>query len=163
MAKLFWVTIELIPEIGRCTMRSAHMAVMAWSPNGRVRSGETVDGLCQLFDLGPTILELAGCEVPRQAWSRTCTLLPALQGPTLDAAQSCVLRAGWRRQEPRPAASSSPAFEVTAGSWFSFKGSTEGQLFDMVADPGEVTDLWSSPEHVDVKREMLDVIRDWLI
>ncbi len=133
--------------------------VIAWSPNGRVRSGETVDGLCQLFDLGPTILELAGCEVPANFEART--LLPALQGrPWTPRTHVFCEQAGDVNLTGCEFITS-----VRSDRWklVHFKGSTEGQLFDMVADPGEINDLWSSPEHVEVKREMLDVIRDWLI
>lgn len=133
--------------------------VIAWSPSGRVRSGETVDGLCQLFDLGPTILELAGCQVPADFEART--LLPALQGrPWTPRTHVFCEQAGDVNLTGCEFITS-----VRSDRWklVHFKGSTEGQLFDMVADPGEINDLWSSPEYVEVKREMLDVIRDWLI
>ncbi|WJH38188.1 DUF4976 domain-containing protein (plasmid) [Aliirhizobium terrae] len=44
-----------------------------------------------------------------------------------------------------------------------FKGSEDGQLFDLESDPKEVCNLWSDPAYADRKRELLDVMRDWLI
>ncbi len=116
------------------------MPMIAWSPNGRVRSGETVDGLCQLMDLGPTILELAGREVPADFEART--LLPALQGrPWTPRSHVFCEQAGDVNLTGCEFITS-----VRSDRWklVHFKGSMEGQLFDMVADPGEVTDLWSS-------------------
>ena len=44
-----------------------------------------------------------------------------------------------------------------------FLGEDYGQLFDMNADPDEVNNLWDDPGQQDRKRDMLDVLRDWLI
>jgi arylsulfatase len=44
-----------------------------------------------------------------------------------------------------------------------FKGSQDGQLFDLENDPKEVRNLWSDAAHLDKRRELLDVLRDWLI
>jgi arylsulfatase len=44
-----------------------------------------------------------------------------------------------------------------------FKGSADGQLFDLENDPKEVKNLWSDPDYAGQKRELLDVMRDWLI
>jgi hypothetical protein len=36
-------------------------------------------------------------------------------------------------------------------------------LFDLVNDPEEVHNLWDDVAHVDKKRELLDVLREWRI
>jgi len=38
-----------------------------------------------------------------------------------------------------------------------------GQLFDPTDDPGEVRNLWGDPGYQDVKRELLDAMREWLV
>ena len=38
-----------------------------------------------------------------------------------------------------------------------------GQLFDLVNDRGEVHNLWDDPVHQEKKRELLDVMREWLV
>ena len=38
-----------------------------------------------------------------------------------------------------------------------------GQLFNLRDDPGEVRNLWGDPDCVGVKRDLLDVLRDWHI
>lgn len=132
--------------------------VIAWSP-GRFKAGATEDGLCQLFDLGPTILELAGCEVPESFEARS--ILGALDGR------------GW---QPRAHVFCEQAGDVNlTGTEFitmvrsrtkklvHFKGADYGQLFDLEADPGEVRNLWDKPEMQATKGELLAVLRDWLI
>jgi arylsulfatase len=132
--------------------------VIAWSP-GRFPANAKIDGLCQLFDLAPTILELAGCAVPESFEART--LLPALEG---------------RDWQPRGHAFCEQAGDVNlTGTEFitmvrsarhklvHFKGAAYGQLFDLQADPGEVVNRWDDPAMAATRAELLDVLRDWLI
>lgn len=132
--------------------------VIAWSP-GRFQAGATVDGLCQLFDLAPTILELAGCAVPESFEART--LLPALEGQA------------W---QPREHVFCEQAGDVNlTGTEFitmvrserhklvHFKGAEYGQLFDLEADPGELVNRWDDPAMLATRDGLLAVLRDWLI
>ncbi len=130
-----------------------------WSTAGRFEGGRQIDGLCQLFDLGPTILEYAGIAPPTSFEARS--LKPALEGGE------------WK---PRAHVFCEQAGDVTlTGADFitgvrskdwklvHFRGSKEGQLFDLKNDPKEVNNLWDSPSHQDKRRELLDVFREWLI
>ncbi len=53
------------------------MPLIVWAP-GRFEGGRRLDELCQLMDIGPAILELAGIEPPASLEAES--LLPALQG-----------------------------------------------------------------------------------
>jgi arylsulfatase len=132
--------------------------VIAWAP-GRIAAGRRIDGLCQLFDLAPTILELAGCNVPESFEAQT--LLPALEG---------------RDWQPREHVFCEQAGDVNlTGTEFitmvrskrhklvHFKGADYGQLFDLEADPGEITNRWADPAMQATKDQLLGVLRDWLI
>ncbi len=132
--------------------------VIAWAP-GRFPAGATIDGLCQLFDLAPTILELAGCAVPESFEART--LLPALDG---------------RDWQPREHVFCEQAGDVNlTGTEFitmvrsarhklvHFKGAAYGQLFDLAVDPTETLNLWDDPALQGTKATLLAVLRDWLI
>jgi arylsulfatase len=123
------------------------------------RRGARIDGLCQLFDLAPTILELAGCNVPESFEAQT--LLPALEG---------------RDWQPREHVFCEQAGDVNlTGTEFitmvrskrhklvHFKGADYGQLFDLEADPGEITNRWADPAMQATKDALLAVLRDWLI
>ena len=132
--------------------------VIAWAP-GRFAAGRRIDGLCQLFDLAPTILELGGCSIPKSFEART--LLPALEG---------------RDWQPRDHVFCEQAGDVNlTGTEFitmvrsatkklvHFKGADYGQLFDLEADPGEVINRWDDPAMRDSRDDLLAVLRDWLI
>jgi len=138
-----------------CITRSP---VIAWSP-GRFAAGVRRSELCQLFDLGPTILELAGCEVPKSFEARS--LLPLLEGR------------GWR---PRTHVFCEQMADVNLTGCdlitmvrdrrhklVHFKDQTYGQLFDLEADPEETNNLWDDPAQSETKRRLLDAMRDWLM
>ena len=44
-----------------------------------------------------------------------------------------------------------------------FVARPEGQLFDLLADPGEIRNLWDDPEHAGKKNELLRVLLEWRI
>jgi arylsulfatase len=132
--------------------------LIAWSPN-RFGGGRKIDGLCQLFDLGPTILELAGAPVPTSFEAQS--LLGALE------------QKAW---QTRPYVFCEQAGDVNltgaelmtmvrSDRWklVHYKGESYGQLFDLITDPGEIRDRWHDPACADDKARLLDVLRDWLI
>ncbi|MEM7695422.1 MAG: sulfatase-like hydrolase/transferase [Pseudomonadota bacterium] len=132
--------------------------LVAWSP-GRFKADHREAGLCQLFDLGPSILDLAGCHVPESFEAQS--LLAAMEG---------------RAWTPRRHVFCEQAGDVnlTGASFITmvrsahhklvhFKGIDEGQLFDLDADPGETNTLWDSTAHAPIKAELMGVLRDWLI
>lgn len=43
-----------------------------------------------------------------------------------------------------------------------FNGNQTGQLFDLVADPGEMRNLWGDAEHREVQAELTADLLDWL-
>lgn len=132
--------------------------LIVWSPN-RFGTPRRIDDLCQLFDVGPTVLELAGCEVPANFEARS--LLPVLCG------------GNWK---PRDHVYCEQAGDTNlTGAEFitmirnrrwklvHYKGESYGQLFDLEADPGETHDLWDNPEASSAKTQLLDTLREWLI
>jgi arylsulfatase len=130
-----------------------------WSTAGRFAGGRTVEGQCQLFDLGPTILELAGVDVPENFEARS--LVPALAGEDWQAREYVFCE-----QAGDVALGGVEFFTgIRSTRWklVDFKGSDEGQLFDLHADPGEVRNLWNDPAHQETRRALLEVIRQWLI
>lgn len=98
--------------------------------------------MCQLFDFGPNILELAGLEPAPDIEAQS--LLPALRGEPWagreavfceqvgDVAMAITRLITMIRTERDKAVI--------------FLGSGEGQYFDLVADPKEQHNLWSHPE-----------------
>ncbi|RYE61557.1 MAG: DUF4976 domain-containing protein, partial [Oxalobacteraceae bacterium] len=131
-----------------------------WSTAGRFEGGRTVDGLCQLFDLGPTILDYAGITPPNTFEAKT--LRPALEGKDWTPRTHVFCE---QIGDVAMAGGTEFMTGVRSDRWklVHFKGSTDGQLFDLENDPKEVRNLWSDSDYQDRKRELLDVMRDWLI
>jgi arylsulfatase len=132
--------------------------LIVWAPD-RFKSGQTVDALCQQMDLGPTILELAGVEVPDTL--EAITMLPALQG------EDWVGRDYVFAEQAKDGILTDTKFMtmVRNRDWklVHFLDEPWGQLFDLNKDPQEVKNLWSDAESSKKKQDLLTVLREWRI
>lgn len=135
---------------------SVRVPAIVWAP-GRVDEGKTVDSLTSLFDLGPTILELAGAELPE--WMDAVSLVPAL------TEQSWPEREHVFAEHARDMILTETALMTmvrsTEHKLVAFIDSDEGQLFDLVADPLEERSVWDDPEYAAVKDRLHRVIAKW--
>jgi arylsulfatase A-like enzyme len=135
--------------------------VIVWAPGrfGSDRGPVAVDALCQQMDLGPALLELAGVPLPETMEARS--LLPALQGEPWQGREHVFA------EHSRDGILQETEFMTMVRSceWklVHFLDEPAGQLFDLVRDPGEIRNLWDDPAHEEVKRELLDVLREWRI
>lgn len=131
---------------------------IVWAPS-RFEGGRTVEGLCQLFDFGPTILEMAGLHVPENFEAKS--LLPVLEGKD------------WAPRD-RVFCEQAGDMALTGADFITMirddryklvhlMGSIEGQLFDLQSDPDEMKNLWESDAYKEVKSKMKEDILDWLI
>jgi len=131
---------------------------IVWSP-GRFDSGRQMDELCQLFDLGPTILELAGVDAPDSMEAES--LLPALQGEDWAGREYAYA------EHARTGILQETEFMtmVRSEDWklVHFLGEENGQLFDLSADPDERENLWNDPDAAEKKAELLAQLREWHI
>jgi len=129
-----------------------------WSPD-RFNGGRTVDGLCQLFDIGPTVLELADIDIPNSMEAKT--LLPALTGEGWDCRDYVFA------EHSRDGILQGTDFMtmVRTESWklVHFLDHDRGQLFNLEEDPVEEVNLWDDPSVQEKKRELLDVMLHWRI
>ncbi|MDV7142820.1 sulfatase-like hydrolase/transferase [Tropicimonas sp. TH_r6] len=129
-------------------------AIVSWP--SRFDGGRRLGDLVNLFDFGPTILELAGIEVPD--WMEAQSLIPLMNG----------------EQEDRPRVfcehSNDALLEgtrmvtmVREGDFklVHFVDSEEGQLFNLASDPQELENLWLDPGHADTRRRLVDEILRW--
>jgi len=113
---------------------------IVWAP-GRFAGGRQLDGLCQLFDFGPTILELAGLTVPADFEAQS--LLPALDGEDW-AGRDAV----FSEQAGDVAMADTKLITMVRterDKAVLFLGSEQGQYFDLVADPREEHNRWNDP------------------
>jgi arylsulfatase A-like enzyme len=106
------------------------------------REGFEVDGLAWHLDLFPTVLRLAGVDVPdvkEEAWDLTRVIQGA---ETIDAERvvyPAVLRPAFRPQLPLARVAIQGDYKRIAGH--EFFGDTKGLLFHLAEDPGELENL----------------------
>jgi arylsulfatase len=142
-----WTMYDLITRV----------PLVVWAP-GRFRGGRVTE-LCQQMDLGPTILELAGVEVPPTLEART--LLPALRE------QAWQGRPYVFAEQAQDGILTHAEFMtmVRSRDWklVHFLDQTYGQLFDLKRDAAEIHNLWDDPDSADAKQNLLTVLREWRI
>ena len=123
----------------------------------RSDGGRRIDDLTSLFDLGPTILELAGVTPP--AWMEAQSLVPYFDRDT-DPARDTVYAelADDMIQQDCPFITM-----IRTGKWklVHYLGSDEGQLFDLEPDPDESNNLWDAPAHQTTRQELTHRILAW--
>jgi arylsulfatase A-like enzyme len=143
-----WTMYDLITRV----------PLIVWSP-GRFDAGGIVEPLCQQMDLGPTILELAGITPPGSL--EAISLLPALEGNTWEGRDYVFA------EQAKDGILTHAEFMtmVRNRDWklVHFLDEPFGQLFDLANDPHELVNLWDSPAHLDRKRDLLAVLREWHI
>jgi arylsulfatase A-like enzyme len=132
--------------------------LIVWAPE-RFAGGRELDGLCQQMDVGAAVLDLAGVDKPAALEAES--LLPALEGASWDGrpyvfSEHC--RDGILQETEYMTM-------VRTRQWklVHFLDEPFGQLFDLENDPGERHNLWDDPSAADIKRELLDVLREWRI
>ncbi|WP_424928929.1 sulfatase family protein [Amaricoccus tamworthensis] len=132
---------------------------MIVSAPGRFGGGRKVEEMVQLFDLAPTILEWAGVD-PDPSFE-AISLNPALEGSDFEGRSHVFCeQAG---DVNMTGASYLTMVRSKTHKLVHFRGSDEGQLFDLVADPGERVNLWSDADHTGVKQELLSELLEFHI
>ncbi|EAR51146.1 putative choline-sulfatase [Oceanicola granulosus HTCC2516] len=129
--------------------------LMVWSP-GRFEA-RRVPGLCQLFDVGPTILDLAGAARPEPCHAES--LLPALEGDDWTGREIVV-------SEQAGDVSMTGARLVTMirdARWKAVfvHGAGDGQLFDLETDPDERHNRFADPAAAGELRRLRDRLATW--
>ena len=132
--------------------------LIVWSP-GRYDAGKVVDQLVHQMDLGPAILELAGCEVPDTLEAES--LLPGLKGDEFPGREYLFA------EQAKDGILTGTEFMtmVRSRDWklVHFLDEPWGQLFDLKNDPDELKNLWNDEAHIRQKRQLLAVLREWRI
>jgi arylsulfatase A-like enzyme len=111
---------------------------------GRIPAGGTLGGPVELVDLLPTVLALAGHEVAEGLHGRSLAQALAAGGGALDPERPVHLhRRHYLARTIGDIRVAGEKFGVRVGPWKYIEGEIEGtrELFDLVADPGERTNL----------------------
>ena len=138
---------------------SVRVPAIVWGP-GRVRVGQRIDTLTAMMDLGPTVLELAGLDVPD--WMEAESLLPALRGESW-AGREYVF-SEHARDMILTGTELMTMVRDDRWKYVEFVDSDQGQLFDLVQDPDELRSLWDAAadsEAGQAKARLATVINRW--
>ena len=133
--------------------------MIIWAP-GRFGPSRAIDELVQQMDLGPTILQWAGIDVPGQweALSLAGALDPSAEFAGRDfvyceQVQDAVLTGCKFMTMVRDASS----------KLIHYLDEPHGQLYDLNADPDELTNLWHDSAACHEKERLLAELREWRI
>lgn len=119
-----------------------------------VEPGTKVDGLVVSIDLAPTVLDVAGVEIPTHVQGKSLT--PLLTGATNEVHDS-ILMEYYSHENPFPWTANLDYRIVHKGKykyirWIRFEDQAE--LYDMDADPYELKNLVNDPSMSAVVKEM---------
>lgn len=129
---------------------------IVWAP-GRFAGGRRLGGLCQLFDFGPTILDLAGITPPADFEAQS--LLPALEGDAWTGREAVYCeQAGDVAMADTSLIS---MIRTKTDKAVLFLGSEEGQYFDLAADPTEIENRWNDPSAQPRLAELRRRLLEW--
>lgn len=127
-----------------------------WAP-GEVPAAKREAGLCQLFDIGPTLLDWAGAPLPPACQAQS--LMPVLRGEAWAGREQV-----FAEQAGDVALTGASLFSMVRNKRYKavhILGSYEGQLFDLQADPGELRNLWDDAAHQGERARLLQSLLEW--
>jgi arylsulfatase A-like enzyme len=130
--------------------------LVVWAPS-RLKGGRRSGSLVQLIDVAPTLLEAVGVPVPA-AWEAR-SLWPMLEG------REPKIRDEVYAELARDHIQSGAEYLVMRRNdeWklVYYLGETDGELYDLKADPGETRNLWASPAHREPRERLLRGLFEW--
>lgn len=137
---------------------------------GVIEPGDRCTDLVQWIDLAPTFLDAAGLPPMQRAEGQS--LLPLIAG---DVVADGIGFRDWALSEHRNSSHPyNPPVSTTMlrhdrwklvvhhGAPVTTRDRT-GELYDLVADPDELTNLWNDPAHADVRVSMQEKLLDVLV
>jgi arylsulfatase len=138
---------------------SVRVPLVVWSPD-RYNGGRTVETLTQWFDIGPTILELAGLEPPAKMEAKS--LIPFLENSP-DAEEREYVFSEHAQDLMLQDVDHSLMVRNKRFKLVEYIGKDTGQLFDLEKDPDEIKDQWANPDYEETKAKLRKVLHEWFV
>ena len=144
----FWGKVTLLESSVRVPL------IIRWP--GRIPAGRRVDAPVQLVDLYPTFLDAAGVQLPPPLTVDGHSLMPLATGQGSYGGQHVFGEfegEGWNH----------PRAFVRHGRWkYVYNHTADCRLYDLEADPHEMTNLACRPEHAAVEADLRRrLFADW--
>ena len=124
--------------------------IFSWP--GHIAQGLVRDDLVELTDKAPTLLELAGMEVPEQMTGRS--LLPILRGERNEPHRDFV-RCEYYDALDETDHSFATMYRDERYKLVLYHGHDLGELYDLEEDPGEFENMWDEPEAQPLKLDLM--------
>ena len=137
-----------------------HVPLIISSPS-RFRQGVRSGALVELIDIVPTLLELAGLDVPKDVQGRS--LLPILTGESAANSHREFVRCEYRDALDMPGKSRADMIFDGRHKLVVYHGAGLGELFDLEKDPHEFDNLWDAAEAGGIKQELLIRLLDEVV
>ncbi|QDT04166.1 Arylsulfatase [Rubripirellula lacrimiformis] len=141
--------------------------MIVWAPGKRFSDhpggfgpARRIEGLVQQMDIGPTILQWAGIDVPSD-WEAQS--LAAAFDPTQTLAGRPYVYCEQVGDAVLTGANFVTMVRDRTHKLVHFLDQPDGQLFDLVADPDEVHNLWNHPAAANHQDRLLTELREWRI
>jgi arylsulfatase len=125
--------------------------IFSWP--GGFPAGLQSDGLVELLDKAPTLMELAGLEVPERMQGRS--LLPILKGEADPAAHRDFVRCEYYNALEMPDQSFATMYRDERYKLVIYHGHACGELYDLQEDPEEFENMWDESEAQPLVLELL--------
>lgn len=126
---------------------------LIWRLPRQIQAGLRSDALVELTDIAPTLLEYAGLPVPEAMQGQT--LRPILSGDAPPDTHRDFVRCEYLDAVDKPDHTFATMYRDRRWKLNVYHGHGIGELFDMEADPQEHDSLWDSPEHRDIKLDLM--------
>jgi choline-sulfatase len=137
---------------------SAGVPMIARVP-GSALAGTVCDDVCNVYDIGATLIEAGGAEP-----------LPNVDGRSLWPTLHGSRPADWTNEtfcelvDVRGASPNFPSRMIRSGKWklwvYADSAGLPPAMFDLDADPGELNDLGDDPAYADIRAELLKKVYD---
>ncbi|MCH8294962.1 sulfatase-like hydrolase/transferase, partial [Candidatus Poribacteria bacterium] len=125
--------------------------IFSWP--GQFERGLRSDALVELLDKTPTLLELAGLEVPEQMQGRS--LLPILKGEADADSHRDFVRCEFYDALDMPDGTFATMYRDERYKLIVYHGHEHGELYDLMSDPHEFDNLWDAPQTQSLKLDLM--------
>jgi arylsulfatase len=126
---------------------------LIWSWPGKFRANSRSDALVELTDIAPTLLEIAGEEVPAEMQGRS--LLPQLTGESPASDHREFVRSEYYGALDLPDGTYATMFRDAQYKLVVYHGHALGELYDLSEDPEEFINLWDDPDYTQTKLQLM--------
>ena len=125
--------------------------IFSWP--GQFVEGQRSDALVELTDKAPTLLELAGLEIPERMHGRS--LLPILRGEKPSSRHRDFVRCEFYDALEGDDGTFATMYRDDRYKLVVYHGHDLGELYDLVEDPNEFENMWDEPEAQPIKLDLM--------